>query len=243
MGVLWSYCDGFIKLIRKPANVDLTRVQRHVAGSIWWSNELVRGKEFYFKWGSGTVKVAIGPKIKDQREQREWSQQVLAEKLRVSRQTISKWELGKSYPDLESLVMLAQLFGVSADYLLGMTQPVVKRPWYRVWFRKGSKETMGTTENHSVKWYSSGQARAKAATAIMMDLVANLNQTTERPFRQLIGNYYRELVQQQSGSNMYVFERMGIEISACLRKNGIVLSPENAKRVDQLIAMNYVRYL
>jgi len=203
----------------------------------------VRGKGFYFKWGSGTVKIAIGPKIKEQREQREWSQQVLAEKLRVSRQTISKWELGKSYPDLESLVMLAQLFGVSADYLLGMTQPVAKCPWYRVWFRKGSKEKMGTAENHSAKWYSSGQARAKAATAIMMDLVANLNQTTERPVRELIGNYYRELVQQQSGSNMYVFERMGLEISACLRKNDIVLSPENSKRVDQLIAMNYVRYL
>jgi len=145
------------------------------------------------------VKIAIGPKIKELREQREWSQQVLAEKLRVSRQTISKWELGKSYPDLESLVMLAQLFGVSADYLLGMTQPVAKCPWYRVWFRKGSKEKMGTAENHSAKWYSSGQARAKAATAIMMDLVANLNQTTERPVRELIGNYYRELVQQQSG--------------------------------------------
>ncbi|ERL45570.1 helix-turn-helix transcriptional regulator [Lactiplantibacillus paraplantarum] len=41
------------------------------------------------------MKIVIGTKVKEQRQQHEWSQQMVAEQLHVSRQTISKWELGK----------------------------------------------------------------------------------------------------------------------------------------------------
>lgn len=47
-----------------------------------------------------------------------WSQEELAEQLGVSRQSVSKWEGGQSVPDLDRLLSLSRLFGVSVDYLL-----------------------------------------------------------------------------------------------------------------------------
>ena len=46
------------------------------------------------------------------------SQESLAFKLDVSRQTISKWELGVSYPEIDKLIELSEYFKVSIDYLL-----------------------------------------------------------------------------------------------------------------------------
>lgn len=46
------------------------------------------------------------------------SQEQLAEKLNVSRQTLSKWETGESLPDIEKCKLLAELFGVSLDDLV-----------------------------------------------------------------------------------------------------------------------------
>lgn len=46
------------------------------------------------------------------------SQEELAEKIYVSRQTISNWETGKSYPDIHSLLLLSAVFGASLDQLI-----------------------------------------------------------------------------------------------------------------------------
>ena len=46
------------------------------------------------------------------------SQEELASRLTVSRQAISKWELGESTPDTENIIQLTRIFSVSADYLL-----------------------------------------------------------------------------------------------------------------------------
>lgn len=47
-----------------------------------------------------------------------WSQEELAEQMNVTRQSVSKWEGAQSVPDLEKMVRLSELFGVSTDYLL-----------------------------------------------------------------------------------------------------------------------------
>ncbi len=47
-----------------------------------------------------------------------WSQEELAEQINVSRQSVSKWEGAQSIPDLEKILKLSELFGVSTDYLL-----------------------------------------------------------------------------------------------------------------------------
>lgn len=52
------------------------------------------------------------------RKQKGLSQEELANRLNVTRQTISKWELGDSTPDMEKLMALSDLFGVSLDELV-----------------------------------------------------------------------------------------------------------------------------
>ncbi|WP_024858071.1 helix-turn-helix domain-containing protein [Ruminococcus albus] len=52
------------------------------------------------------------------RTEKGWSQETLAEKAYVSRQTISNWENEKNYPDVHSLLILSDLFGVSLDELI-----------------------------------------------------------------------------------------------------------------------------
>lgn len=47
-----------------------------------------------------------------------WSQEELAEQLGVTRQSVSKWEGAQSVPDLDKVVQMSRLFGVSTDYLL-----------------------------------------------------------------------------------------------------------------------------
>lgn len=63
-------------------------------------------------------KMILSEKIILLRKKLGWSQEELAEKLGVSRQSVSKWELGAAIPDLDKILRLSQLFGVSTDYLL-----------------------------------------------------------------------------------------------------------------------------
>lgn len=52
------------------------------------------------------------------RKQQGWSQEELAQRLDVSRQSVSKWESSQSTPDLPKLIAISELFGVSCDYLV-----------------------------------------------------------------------------------------------------------------------------
>lgn len=60
----------------------------------------------------------IGNKIQSRRKAMGLSQEELAQRTGVSRQSVTKWETGQSAPDLDRLVQLADLLGVSLDYLL-----------------------------------------------------------------------------------------------------------------------------
>ena len=60
----------------------------------------------------------LGEKIIQLRKQREWSQEELASQLGISRQSVSKWESGASIPDLDKIIKMSSLFGVTTDYLL-----------------------------------------------------------------------------------------------------------------------------
>ena len=57
-------------------------------------------------------------KIVELRKTKGLSQEELAEQLGVSRQAVSRWELGQTLPDIPNLLQLCELFGVSADYLV-----------------------------------------------------------------------------------------------------------------------------
>ncbi len=62
--------------------------------------------------------MTLGEKLQALRQEKNLSQEQLAERLEVSRQAVGKWESGQSRPDMDKLVVLAELFGVSTDYLL-----------------------------------------------------------------------------------------------------------------------------
>lgn len=64
----------------------------------------------------------IGNIIRELRKEHGLTQTQLAKEISSSQDTISLWELGKSNPDLESVVKLAKLFNVTTDYLLGMKE-------------------------------------------------------------------------------------------------------------------------
>ena len=62
--------------------------------------------------------MTFGEKLYDLRKENRYSQDLLAEKLSVTRQAVSKWELNEMLPDYENVIKIAKLFSVSTDYLL-----------------------------------------------------------------------------------------------------------------------------
>lgn len=58
-------------------------------------------------------------RLKALRQENNMLQQDLAEKLKVSKSTVSGWEVGRNQPDYDILIELSILFGVSVDYLIG----------------------------------------------------------------------------------------------------------------------------
>jgi len=62
--------------------------------------------------------VILADKIIKLRKKNGWSQEELAEKMNVSRQAVSKWEGAQTIPDLERILQLSEMFGVTTDYLL-----------------------------------------------------------------------------------------------------------------------------
>ena len=60
----------------------------------------------------------LSEKIMDLRKKSGWSQEELAERLGISRQSVSKWETGESIPDIDKIIRMSELWNVSTDYLL-----------------------------------------------------------------------------------------------------------------------------
>lgn len=60
----------------------------------------------------------LSEKIMTLRKKKGWSQEELAEKLEISRQSVSKWESAASVPDIDRIIQLSRLFGVTTDWLL-----------------------------------------------------------------------------------------------------------------------------
>ncbi len=69
----------------------------------------------------------LGSRIKKYRNELNMSQETLAEKIYVTRQTISNWENDKNYPDINSLIRMSELFNVSVDTLLKGDVEVIQK--------------------------------------------------------------------------------------------------------------------
>ncbi len=79
----------------------------------------------------------IGEKIKERRTLRQWTQELLAQKVETTKHVISNWERGVANPDHKQISMLANVFEVTADYLLGLTEypePQFRDPFGQIYF-------------------------------------------------------------------------------------------------------------
>lgn len=96
--------------------------------------------------------MTLGEKIVDLRKKRGLSQEELAISLGVSRQAVSKWEVGDAMPDTDKVIALAEFFGTTTDFLLRDIEP--------------HQNAAGGTDAHM----SPGQARAGAPLLLCMTL-------------------------------------------------------------------------
>ncbi len=69
----------------------------------------------------------IGEKLFELRKEKNLSQEEVAEKLNVTRQTVSKWETNQSTPDFDKIIPLCELFGIGAEELLTGKKPQEKQ--------------------------------------------------------------------------------------------------------------------
>ncbi|WP_309247945.1 helix-turn-helix domain-containing protein [Paenibacillus tyrfis] len=79
----------------------------------------------------------IGEKIKERRTLMQWTQEMLAQKLETTKHVISNWERGVANPDHKQIAVLANVFEVTADYLLGLTEypePQFRDPFGQIYF-------------------------------------------------------------------------------------------------------------
>ncbi len=96
----------------------------------------------------------LGAHIKEHRKEKGLSQDDLAEAIYVSRQTISNWETGRTYPDVQSLLLLSYVFDVTVDSLI-----------------KGDVEAMAEKMDQAVKEYHRVSTVAVVSAVLCMVLV------------------------------------------------------------------------
>ena len=136
----------------------------------------------------------LGEKIIRLRKQREWSQEELASQLGISRQSVSKWESGASIPDLDKIIKMSSLFGVTTDYLLKEEKRWKKLQEKSIqaenvlWNEIGEVlgQEMGTTEDVQAILAKNEQLRANLLRAISHDLRTPL--TSISGFAELMKN-------------------------------------------------------
>ncbi len=92
--------------------------------------------------------MGIGEKLLDLRKSKHLSQEEVADKLNVSRQTVSKWETNQSMPDFDKIAPLCELYGISADELLMI--------------QKKEEKLVDTNEESGGNFYDEANRRKKA---------------------------------------------------------------------------------
>lgn len=69
------------------------------------------------------MNIKLANRLVELRKEHKFSQEALAEKLGLSRQSISKWERAEASPDTDNLIALAEVYGITLDQLLGNDEP------------------------------------------------------------------------------------------------------------------------
>ena len=113
----------------------------------------------------------LADKIIKLRKKNNWSQEELAEKMQVSRQAVSKWEGAQTIPDLEKILMLSSLFGVTTDYLL---KDEIEDEEFTDESNTSVKRITLAQANDFLEWRKSASVRIAAATFLCVIAVIPL---------------------------------------------------------------------
>lgn len=118
--------------------------------------------------------MTLGQRIQALRKQHNLSQEALGEKLGVSRQAVSRWEMDGAVPEVDKLIAMSRLFGVSLDDLMGMEEPEkpekarpAEEKLLRRWLAGLTALCLLLTGAVGLLW---GQNRLLARTLAMMDV-------------------------------------------------------------------------
>lgn len=111
----------------------------------------------------------LADKIIDLRKKNGLSQEELAEKMNVSRQSVSKWEGAQSVPDLNKIIALSEIFGVSTDYLL---KDSIEEPEFAA--REDSAETLRQVSMEEANAFLSANERyaGKVAVGVLLCIMS-----------------------------------------------------------------------
>ncbi|MBO0452464.1 helix-turn-helix domain-containing protein [Candidatus Enterococcus murrayae] len=107
----------------------------------------------------------VGQRLKERRNELNLTQDYVAEELGITRQTMSNWENGRSYPDIERIIRLSEIYGLSLDELLKGDQEMVKHL------------QENTVVNHFLKIFI-----AMLLVNFLLMMVLLLNQRMSEPF-------------------------------------------------------------
>lgn len=142
--------------------------------------------------------MTFGEKLQDLRKKAGMSQDILAERIEVSRQAVSKWERDEAMPETDKLLRIAKLFGVTTDYLLENETPT---PNSQAYGRSSSNRMVHRLERFVRRHgYKGGFILIGSGT--FLDLIALL-------FR----GFWRSMVSSMGGNNMFgsIYPGFGME--------------------------------
>ena len=108
------------------------------------------------------MNIKLADRLVELRKEHKLSQEALAEKLGLSRQSISKWERAEASPDTDNLIALAEVYGITLDELLGNNEP-----------KERKQETQPQSENKDLSAKQiKGKQNLKKAPLLFLGAIA-----------------------------------------------------------------------
>lgn len=122
----------------------------------------------------------FGEKLQELRKQKGLSQEALAQELSVSRQSVSKWENNETYPEMDKLIKISDLFQVSLDYLIKENDEEVKQ-------ERSKKYFMSSQHIEEYIQYKNNFINKIALSVMMIILSVNFPIMFSKPNKEAIG--------------------------------------------------------
>lgn len=177
----------------------------------------------------------IGEKIKEERLKREWTQEYLSTLLNVSRPTVSSWEVGRNYPDLETIILISDLLEIPLDNLLredteivkDVTKEMKRNKYYRLILKISAAIVLVFLLFNLVLKVNQQRYLSNLKELGWQTLqIDKINQTTDKQFELIEGDtdYYVNLASPRIGLKMIT------------RKDNLVIEVKNESHIELIIS-------